>query len=362
MTRREQDLEEKLAQVEEKLAQVMARNEELEVLVKKLQGLLGKNSRNSSKPPSSDVNRPKKAAEKGSGAARGAQPGHPKYERKRVPADKVDQVIDLVPSHCFACESPLKGIDKHPQIHQVVEIPPIVATVTEYRRHALTCSTCQARTRQPLPVEVTPGCFGARLSAMMVIASAKYRLSKRLVKEMLGDFLNISLCIGSIAKTEQRVSAALEDAYQEAATHVRNQPVVHADETGWRENKSRAWLWVAATQLVSLFYIASGRGRRAAQHLLGEMFSGILVTDRWSAYGFVPSTRRQLCWAHLLRDFQAWVDRDTSGSIQGRRLLALSKVMFSGWHRLQHHQLSRRQFQLQMAPLKAKMLRVLRGA
>ena len=96
---------------------------------------------------------------------------------------------------------------------------------------------------------------------------------------------------------------------EEARTYVHEQAVAHLDETSWRQGGKRAWLWVAVTSLVTVFVVRLSRGGQVARELLGETFSGILVTDRYSAYNWYPVRWRQLCWAHLLRDFEAMRSR-----------------------------------------------------
>ena len=94
-----------------------------------------------------------------------------------------------------------------------------------------------------------------------------------------------------------------------AQTYVRTQSIAHLDETGWREGRTRVWLWVAVTAWVTVFVVRLSRGTKVAEELLGERFCGILVTDRWSAYTWYLTRWRQICWAHLLRDFEAMIER-----------------------------------------------------
>ena len=141
--------------------------------------------------------------------------------------------------------------------------------------------------------------------------------------------LGVELSLGSVCNVERQVSQALAAPVEEAREFVRRQPVVHADETGWREAKGRAWLWTATTALVTVFQIAKSRSAAVAKQILGEAFSGFLVVDRWSAYEWTEL--RQLCWAHLLRDFQGFVDRGGRGALIGEKLLAQSRIMFELW-------------------------------
>jgi len=106
--------------------------------------------------------------------------------------------------------------------------------------------------------------------------------------------------------------------------------VAHLDETSWRQGSKRAWLWVAVTSWVTVFVVRMSRGGQVARELLGERFSGILITDRYRAYNWYPVRWRQLCWAHLLRDFQAMHDHGGCSREIGDALLAQAHQMFTG--------------------------------
>jgi transposase len=173
--------------------------------------------------------------------------------------------------------------------------------------------------------------------------------------------------LGAISKIEQQTSEALAAPVEEAREYVRQQAVANADETGWYEGKSegkkdRAWLWVLATSLVTVFKIAKSRGEDVAREMLGDVFQGVLGSDRWSAYNFVDAFRRQLCWSHLLRDFQGFVDRGGKGGEIGVALLRQADLMFTWWHRVRDGTLTRRTFQRRMEPVKEEILRLLRAA
>jgi len=161
---------------------------------------------------------------------------------------------------------------------------------------------------------------------------------------------------------EREISAALASPVEQARAHVRSEPVVHQDETGWREGLRKAWLWVAVAGVVAVFVISRSRGASVSKQMLGESFSGILNTDRWPAYSWVGTEHRQLCWSHLERDFQGFVDRNDAGSAAGRALLGQSRKMFRLWHRVRDGTLQRRTFQRRMQPIENRVGRVLRQA
>jgi transposase len=114
----------------------------------------------------------------------------------------------------------------------------------------------------------------------------------------------------------------------EARAYVQRQPVAYVDETGWREGSQRAWLWTAVTAWVTVFVVRWSRSSKVAQELLSEGFWGWLVTDRWSAYSWYPTWRRQWCWAHLLRDIEAMLVRGGRSAEVGDALRVEARKTF----------------------------------
>lgn len=341
---------------------LLTRLQALEVEVSKLREQVNRNSGNSSQPPSSDGPgvAKGKTEKKRSGRRRGGQHGHPGTRRKLVAVEELKAEYDIKPHACRRCGENLMGEDTHAYRHQVAEIPPVKIEVTEYRLHTLTCQTCGTETRAKLPEGVPQGGFGPRFQSQVSILSGKYHLSKRETVGILDDFYSVDLGLGSVPKLEKRTSAAIAPAVEEARSYVRTQPIAHQDETGWREGCKKAWLWVLATKYVSVFLVDLHRSAEVAKNMLGVDFKGILTTDRWSAYNWLENRYRQLCWAHLLRDFQAFVERGGEAQVLGQALLVYSHQMFSFWHLLEKGQSSRSQFQEQMIPIRKQVGDLLR--
>jgi len=302
----------------------------LEQQVADLQQRLNQNSTNSSKPPSADPPAVKRAPPKSpSGKKRGGQPNHPRGQRLLLAPTLVHE---LKPTQCRRCAAPLTGTDPQPLPYQVLEIPPIQPLVTEYRCHRLVCVCCGTSTCAALPAEAAAR-TGPRLQGVLAFFSGVCRLSKRLVQTVATDLLNVPLSLGEVCAQEQRTAAALAQPVAEARAYVQQAAAVHLDETSWRENKKRCWLWTAVTALVSVFLIRPCRAAVVACELLGAS-SGIVHSDRYSAYYQIPLARRQVCWAHLRRDFQAMIDRGNCGTATGESLLALADDLFMWWHSL----------------------------
>jgi transposase len=354
--------------LQRQVAELMKRVAELERENADLRARLGMNSQNSSKPPSSDgPDAPPRAPREPSGRRPGGQPGHEKNERALLPRADVDEIISAWPESCGACGHELAGNDEAPRRHQVIDLPPIQPVVTEYELHRLTCSRCGRRTEASLPSGVPSRCFGPTIVALVALCTGKYRLSKRLVQQLLADLLGLDVSLGSVANLEQEISAALSAPVERARQHVREQPVANMDETGWYEGiddgrKRRAWLWVAVAGAVTVYRIVTSRATAVAKEMLGPEFRGILGTDRWGAYNWVGADRRQLCWAHLVRDFRGFVERGGAGAPIGSDLLVLTELMFDWWHRIRDGTMSRRRFRQLMRPVREQVVDLLRNA
>ena len=319
---------------------------------------IGKNSRNSSKPPSSDPPGVPPTPPKGSKKKRGGQKGHPKHSRERLPADRV---VPCVPEACAHCEHPLQGSDPDPEWHQVVDVPVVLRDVTEYQMHCLTCPSCGGQSVGTLPEDVTTSGFGPRLHALVALLTGRYRQSKRLASEILEEVFQIPMSLGAVSKVEARVSDALEAPYVEAQTAAQEAPWANVDETSWREDKAGAWLWVMATVLVTLFRVHRNRSKDAAQTLMGATFAGVAITDRYSAYLWLDPERRQVCWAHLDRDFAAMVDRGGRSAEVGRALQRESARMFKWWSWVKQGRRDRAWLVRKLPELKRAVRRALEG-
>ena len=317
---------------------------QLTALATELAGLrerIGRSSRNSSKPPSSDGPGFKPPARrKGSGRKRGGQPGHPGAGPELLPIERVDEVVDHHPDACRRCGTLLHGEDPDPLRHQVIEIPPITPLVIEHRLHRLVCPCCSTSTCAPLPVDVDVSRYGPRLSSLLALLGAAFPLSISKSQALLQQVLGVELSRASIVRSLQRMSAALEQPTTAAHRALQQQPVVYVDETGAPTGNAdgrnptgkRGWLWVAMSPVVTVFLQGLSRSAAAATALLGHGFGGIVVSDRFSAYNHLPSQQRQLCWAHLIRDLTAIAERSGANAGFGAQLLEQQQQLFEQWH------------------------------
>jgi transposase len=331
----------------------------LQEQVRLLEERLNQTSRNSSRPPSSDSPPSQRPRRPRSQRRRGGQPGHPGHTHRLVPVEEVDEVVAIKPDQCSGCHAPLLGDDPAPFRHQVIEIPPLQPVITEYQWHQLVCPACGKTTRAPWPAGIPSGTYGPCVHATVALCTGAYRLSKRTTQQVMDDLFGVPMSVGTISQSEQATTAVLAAPVEEARAAFEAQAVAHVDETSWRQGGKRAWLWVAVTSMVTVFLIRMSRGGQVARELLGEHFSGILVTDRYSAYNWYPVRWRQLCWAHLLRDFEAMRGRGGASEALGEALLAQGHQMFTWWHRVRDGTLQRSTFRSYMTPLRREVEQLL---
>lgn len=289
--------------------------------------------------PSSDLTKPKiKSKGNKSERKRGGQPGRKGKARELFPEDEVDNFIPKIPEACLCCFRSLKGkLAVLSSTHQVVEIPEISAYVNQFNIYEKECS-CGAVTKGALPADVSVSCVGPRLQAVLSAMTGRYRLSRRETLEMsvaiFGPKAKISH--GTLCALEKRTRTALDFCYEELKSHIKNQDVSNLDETSWKENKTKAWLWVAVFKMFSVFRIDRTRSRKAFYSLLGRDFKGVIGTDRFTSYNDYNVFLRQFCWAHLKRNFQALVD---SGDPEAKRIgksgLRMCKKIAVEWGRYQ---------------------------
>jgi len=227
----------------------------------------------------------------------------------------------------------------------------VQVTVTEYQLQRLRCPDCGEETRATLPDGVPTGAFGPRLQAAVALVSGRYRLSRRAVVGLLADLVGAKIALGSVDALCQETSTALAQPVGELAQAVRAVRVANADETRWQQAGKTCWLWVVVTHLVTVFTIAQSRGAAVIKGLLGEDFAGIVTSDRYTAYLWLGTLHRQLCWAHLKRDFQGLVDRGGAAKEVGAPALALVARLFVAWHAARNEPTAWEQLPQTMQPI-----------
>ena len=341
-------------------------NRRLESRIADLEQRLNRDSHNSSLPPSADppsaAPRPRRSA---SSRRPGAQAGHAGTSRPLLPLERVNEVVDHWPERCSSCARPFREEERSevatPQRHQICELPAITVWVSEHRLHRLRCPACAAETRAALPADVPQGAFGPRLQAAVVTLAVRNRVSRRDTTELLRELFGAELASGSVDAIMRCAGKALEAPYAHLHEQLKQAAVVNIDETGWRTGGERRTLWGMLDARAALFRIAADRHRREAQVLLGEEFSGIVCSDRWWAYDHLDPERRQLCWAHLVRDFTAHSEGVAAQKQFGEACLKIAEQLFAAWDEYRRSG-ERARLLEQTAPLKDELRALLEQA
>jgi len=314
--------------------------QQLTARVEKLERELRKDSRNSSQPPSQDrpAKKPSPRPKGRSGRKQGAQPGHEGHGRELLPTMAVDEVIVHWPSACECghefCERERVAVGD-PARHQVEELPEIATVVIEHQCQRLRCPGCGRRARASLPREVQGSAFGPRFQAAVVTLAVRNRVSRRDVVELFEQLFRARISTGTVDAILDRAGDALEGPYDDLLERVRDAKALNMDETGWRLQGRKRTLWGAFTDKHAVLRVAENRHEDHARELLGDT-TAVVTSDRWWAYGHLPLARRQVCWAHLRRDFQAHAEGLAAEKELGEAGLRICEELFWSWEIYQH--------------------------
>jgi transposase len=339
--------------VQQLVLALVAENQELKARLSVIEEQIKQNSQNSSKPPSKDGFGAKPKVKKAKGErARGGQLGHPGHERNFHELTDNSEIHEHIPSSCRVCGVELEGVDPQPYRHQVIEVPPITAKITEHRLHQLDCPHCGKKTRAKLPTGVSAVGYGERLSALVAWLSSDYRQSHGQLQQLLKQLFGIEISVASINRLRQEMSLALESVVTTAHEYVQLQAQIHSDETsfsqgncdGHNPKQRQGWLWVVVTRLISIFEVSLNRGQTTAKQMIGEQYPGIVISDRYSSYNWLEVEQRQVCWAHLKRDLTAIAERSGVSQMIGLALLKRQQRLFRWWHRVRDGTMSRADF------------------
>jgi transposase len=192
------------------------------------------------------------------------------------------------------------------------------------------------------------------LQAAVVTLTVRNRVSRRAATELARELFGVELSTGSVDAILHRAGDALAAPHTRLEQEIKQSAVVNIDETGWKTRGERRWLWGALTHTTALFRIASGRHAREAQTILGERYDGIVCSDRYPGYDYLDPARRQVCWAHLLRDFTAHSEGMGEQHDFGCAGLVITNTLFKAWQQFQHDG-NRRKLRRRIAPLQTKL-------
>jgi transposase len=351
--------------------------EQFEVRIARLEEQVRSSSRTGSKPPSQDppktrqqrrVEARAKAKELLKGGVQreaGGQPGHRGSGRKLLPEDQMEEIVNHYPEECGGCGHEFSDTEKvpsrRPGRHQVADLPPIAVVYFEDRTHRLRCPDCKKKTAGVLPAEVAGSAFGPSLQAAVVTMTARNRVSRRDMSELSYELFRLGISVGTVDAICQRASVALALPHELLVASVLSSPAVNLDETGWATAGENRTLWTATTDQAAIFRIAEDRHHDRLEELIGKDFDGVCCSDRWWAYDHLDPECRQVCWAHLVRDFRRHSEGLALQKQFGEHGLALTKRLFDIWHAFDAHQ-DRARLKREMAPIKTELRALLQDA
>lgn len=327
------DLKERIKELEQQLA-------ERDALILKLEAriaVLEKNSRNSSKPPSSDILAGKPSAKTKRQPKKrkpGKQKGHKACVRQPFGPEEVDHTWTYDPQLDPDLWERLP--DDQDGIFQQAELKPRPFEVTEHRfprfRHRITGEIYTT----PRPPELRgQGLFGPRLIGLTAVLKSTLHGSYRGIQRLYADVLGLDVSTGYLAKTVGQMSDALQQPYEALRRAVSEQAVVNVDETGHQDSGSKYWSWVATCPVATVFRVADSRSTAELYELLGQDFDGVVCSDFFSAYlkfNRENASAAQLCWAHLIRELlflEGLTDKPTAR--WARKVLDPVRRLFRAW-------------------------------
>jgi transposase len=286
--------------------------------IAELEAQAGKNSRNSSRPPSSDgLGKPPpkpRSLRKRTGRKPGGQDGHQGRTLRQV-ADP-DHEVAHEPGCCFGCQRPLAGRPiTGVQRRQEFDLPPLKIEVTEHQLVEREC-VCGQRTRGAAPDSVSASAvYGPRIAAIVLYLYVGQFLSKKRTAAALAELFGTPISQGTVSGITARAAGRLDGFLDDVRRRLADAPVVGFDETGFRVEGKLHWVHCARTETYTLISCHPRRGAEAINQM-GVLtgFRGTAVHDAWAPYDTYLAADHQLCCAHAVRELQGVAETTPTGS------------------------------------------------
>jgi transposase len=280
--------------------------------VAELRARLSQNSRNSSKPPSSDgyAKPAPKSLRRPSGRKPGGQRGHPGRHLERV--ERPDVVIGHRPESCAGCGADLVGGELvGEEARQVFELPPVRLLVSEHRAERRRCS-CGRVTAARFPDGVdAPAQYGPSVRALVIYLVCYQHLPYQRAARLLADWLGAPVSTGTLKTIVERGAEDLQQFLEIVRGQLIDAPVAHFDETGARADGALRWVHSAGTERLTLYRLHDRRGVDGIDHLgVLSDFNGVAIHDGWATYRKYPDATHALCNVHHLRELLGAIERD----------------------------------------------------
>jgi transposase len=319
-----------------------------------------KNSSTSSKPPSSDIVKPKPAdLPEGQKRSIGGQPGHPMHTREPFPHEQVTFFQTHALDACPDCGGVLRLNGAPRKVVQQVDIQAVPLSIEQHTCLEYVCNRCGNHCQAGLPLHIEKGgLVGPDLTALIAFMKGGCHASFSTIRKFLRDIVGVSLARGTLSKIINKVSQALDGPYEELLHLLPHEEQLNIDETGHKDNGKRWWTWCLVADLYTFFKIDRQRSAGVLMELLGFDFDGVIGCDYFSAYRRymrVCGVEVQFCLAHLIRDVKFLTTLpDPATKAYGERLRLALKQLFEVIHR--REKLSTAAFDRELASARDRVL------
>ena len=306
-------------------------NEALKVRIARLE----KNSSTSSKPPSSDLVKPKSEQRQPGVRKAGGQRGHPGVKRALLPPEAMNVLRVLPLKACPDCGHGVHPAPEAPaRVHQQFELPKRPLRSTQYTRPGFYCPDCARTVSAALPEGVREDeLCGPRLQALIAGMKGRLGASYSQLEQFSREVLGLSLSRSTLCALVRRSSEGLRESVEEVHAAVRTLPSVHVDETRWKNSGHPRWVWAACNESLCFFMVQKTRSAVELRALLGDAFAGAIHSDFYCIYVGYPSEKKQFCLAHLMRDVKFLTTLPPGATRDwGDRVLADFRPLWGAWH------------------------------
>jgi transposase len=298
----------------------------------------GKDSSTSSKPPSSDIVKPRRAEDLGTDKRLiGGQPGHPMHRREPFPPEQITRFEEHHLEACPCCGGPVRRNAHFARVVQQLDIASPPLSAEQHTSPEYWCDHCRRGYKAPMPARIDKGGLaGPELTALIAFMKGACHASYSTIRVFLRDVVGVAISRGELSKIIGKVSDALQGPYEELLLLLPNEPVVNTDETGHKDNGNRWWTWCFRAGLFTLYHIDAHRSADVLMAVLGKEFKGVVGCDYFSAYRRYMSecgVTVQFCLAHLIRDVKFLTTLpDARDRRYGEDLRAALKDLFEVFH------------------------------
>ena len=308
-----QSVKSELSLVRSENATLHSENATLRLTIADLTAQVGLNSRNSSKPPTSDGLTKPTAVLRGKGGKVGGQKGHKGHTLKLVASESVDSIQTHYPSFCGLCGTSIAASDcKLSERRQIFDLPQPKLFITEQQVFGCTCGKCGYRTLAQFPTGVNaPVQYGSGAKAFASLLNQHYLLPFAKVSDLFDTLFGQPFNVSTLQSSNTALYTALETTEEGIKTAISDSKVAHFDETGLHINGKLNWLHVAATEQQTYYFVHAKRGTPALMDTPSVLphFKGTAVHDCWPSYFKFDNCQHALCNAHLMRELQAAFER-----------------------------------------------------